>query len=165
MPRTCKRSKRSTSPVNPDVIQATIAQLTRLLSEILRLYLSACQLVSTGTKVTMARRLNEAIHPAPQTQMTGKSLTAAPHTVITASNAAACHTRSRLSHCQQCSRPSHCQQCHHPSHCQQCSHPSHCQQRSHHLHRPDRWTWSYFLTNLFVMPPPVRQYLQPSHLL
>ena len=64
MPRTSKRSTRSTPPVNLDVMQATIAQLTRLPSEILRLHLSARQLVSTGTKATMARRLYEAIHPA-----------------------------------------------------------------------------------------------------
>ena len=72
MPRTSKRSTRTTPPVNPDVMQATIAQLTRLLSEILRLHLSTRQLVSTGTKAMMARRLYEAIHPAPQPQTTGQ---------------------------------------------------------------------------------------------
>ena len=70
MPRTSKRSTRSTPPVNSDVMQATIAQLTRLPSEILHLHLSACQLVSTSTKTTMACRLYEAIHPAPQPQTT-----------------------------------------------------------------------------------------------
>ena len=72
MPRTSKRSTRTTPPLNPDVMQATITQLTRLPSEILRLHLSARQLVSTGTKATMARRLYEAIHPAPQPQTTGQ---------------------------------------------------------------------------------------------
>ena len=72
MPRTSKRSIRSTPPVNSDVMQATIAQLTRLPSEILRLHLSARQLVSTGTKATMARRLYEAIHPPPLPQTTSQ---------------------------------------------------------------------------------------------
>ena len=66
MPRTSCRSNPSANPAIPDVMNASITQLTRLPAEVLRLHLTSRHLVSTGTKATMAHRLYQAIHHAPQ---------------------------------------------------------------------------------------------------
>ena len=66
---------------------ASIAQLTKLPAEILRLHLSSRHLVSTGTKSAMARRLYNSIHlsaassSTPATSTTQSSTTPATSTV------------------------------------------------------------------------------------
>ena len=46
-----------------DISTATVAELTRLPAEVLRIHLSSQHLVTTGQKITMARRLYKALHP------------------------------------------------------------------------------------------------------
>ena len=53
----------SNPPAAPEVMQASLAQLTKFPAEILRLHLTSRHLASTGMKATMARRLSNAIHP------------------------------------------------------------------------------------------------------
>ena len=66
MPRTSHKTRRSDPPATPDVTVASIAQLTKLPAEILRLHLSSRHPVSTGTKAAMAHRLYDSIHPCLQ---------------------------------------------------------------------------------------------------
>ena len=65
MPKTSKKLKKSSSSADQDLTQATIAQLARLMAEVLRLHLASHHLVTTGTKAAMAQRLYDAIQ-APQ---------------------------------------------------------------------------------------------------
>ena len=55
-------SRISNPPVAPEVMQASLAQLTKLLAEILRLHLTSRHLGSTGTEATMAHQLYNVIH-------------------------------------------------------------------------------------------------------
>ena len=66
MPRNLSKK---TPSANLDISLANIAQLTRLPAERLRQHLSTRHLMTTGTKVTMARRLYQAIHQPPITQI------------------------------------------------------------------------------------------------
>ena len=66
MPRNLSKK---TPSANLDISLANIAQLTRLPAERLRQHLSTRHLVTTGTKATMARRLYQAIHQPPITQI------------------------------------------------------------------------------------------------
>ena len=66
MPRNLSKK---TPSANLDISLANIAQLTRLPAERLRQHLSTRHLVTTGTKTTMARRLYQAIHQPPITQI------------------------------------------------------------------------------------------------
>ena len=62
MPKTPKKSKKSSSSADQDLTQA---QLARLTAEVLRLHLASRHLVTTGTKAAMAQWLYDVIH-APQ---------------------------------------------------------------------------------------------------
>ena len=66
MPRNLSKK---TLSANLDISLANIAQLTRLPAERLRQHLSTRHLVTTGNKATMARRLYQAIHQPPITQI------------------------------------------------------------------------------------------------
>ena len=50
------------SSTDQDITQASVAQLARLMAEILRLQLASCHLSTTGKKAIMAQRLYDAIH-------------------------------------------------------------------------------------------------------
>jgi len=50
------------SSTDQDVTQASVAQLARLMAEILWLHLASQNLSTTGTKATMAQWLYDAIH-------------------------------------------------------------------------------------------------------
>jgi len=50
------------SSTDQDITQASVAQLARLMAEILRLHLASRHLSTTATKATMAQRLHDAIH-------------------------------------------------------------------------------------------------------
>ena len=63
-----KTSRRTNSPATPNVMQASVTQLTRLTAEVLRLHLASRHLVTTGTKAVMAQRLHDAIHATPVSQ-------------------------------------------------------------------------------------------------
>ena len=56
------KTTRSLSAVPPDISQYLIARLARLPAEVLRLHLSSQQLVTSGSKVVMAKRLHDALH-------------------------------------------------------------------------------------------------------
>ena len=60
-----------------DVTQCTIQQLTHLLADVLRLHLSSCNLIVTGTKAVMARHLYDGIHPSPSSNLTPISIATA----------------------------------------------------------------------------------------
>ena len=66
MPRNLSKK---TPSANLDISLANIAQLTRLPAERLRQHLSTCHLMTAGTKAMMARRLYQAIHQPPITQI------------------------------------------------------------------------------------------------
>ena len=57
-----KSSQRRSSGQVSDISTATVAKLTHLLAEVLRLHLSLRHLVTTGQKTTMARRCYKALH-------------------------------------------------------------------------------------------------------
>ena len=58
-----KRSRRRSSSQVSDISTATVAELTRLPAEVLRLHLLSRHLVTTGQKTTMAQRFYKALHP------------------------------------------------------------------------------------------------------
>ena len=57
-----KSSQRRSSGQVSDISTATVAELTRLLAEVLQLHLSSRHLVTTGQKITMAQRCYKALH-------------------------------------------------------------------------------------------------------
>ena len=84
MPKTSR--SRSSGRV-PDISSASVAELTRLPAEVLRLHLSSRHLITTGKKATLARRLHEALHltvPA-TTANSASSVTVPPPTSTQAS--------------------------------------------------------------------------------
>ena len=69
-----KTSRSHSSGCVSDISSASIAELTRLYAEVLRLHLLSQHLITTGNKVTLARRLHEALHltvPATTADSTG----------------------------------------------------------------------------------------------
>ena len=76
MPKTSR--SRSSGRV-PDISSASIAELTRLPAEVLRLHLSSRNLITTGKKAILARRLHEALHlTVPATTANSASSVTAP---------------------------------------------------------------------------------------
>ena len=70
MPKAGSRSSRharSSHPTSLDVHRCSVEQLTRLPAEVLQLHLSSKHLITTGTKVVMARRLYRAVHNIDET--------------------------------------------------------------------------------------------------
>ena len=57
----------SRSGLLPDISSVSICQLSAMPAEVLRLHLANHHLITTGTKITMARRLFDAIHSASST--------------------------------------------------------------------------------------------------
>ena len=94
-----------------DITQASVAQLARLMAEILRLHLASRHLSTTGTKATMAQRLYDAIHApdAPAQQHSVDSVAATARRFATnkmtqylssskaCSNSKACYSKTRSS--------------------------------------------------------------------
>ena len=113
MPRTSRSTCRLQPSAPPDVMQATIAQLTRLLAKILQLHLSSRHLVSIGTKASMAHCLYNSIHQVVPQYM---AVTSMPATTMWL----------HLSHPAPSSTPLYCHHC--PIS------PLHCHYYPHHLY-------------------------------
>ena len=69
MPKTPKKSKKSSSSADQDLTQAIIVRLARLMAEVLRLHLASRHLVTTGTKAAMAQWLYDVIHALQDSSM------------------------------------------------------------------------------------------------
>ena len=85
MPKTSHMSCRSNPSTASDVMQASLAQLPKLLTEIFNFTSHAGTFVSTGVKAMMARQLYNAIHliATSSTSATSKSPVTATSTSLT----------------------------------------------------------------------------------